>query len=314
VRVPGPVGRVTELVAPGHERSFSELRRRVRRAVGDDRRERCHGEQLRRCRGIVCRAIKQRLATPRHRRSRGNVDDPDSHRGGLQAGAEPEVGAVEQRRRAVEHADGRGRLVSAPQRERQHHRGRDATRVIRGAVERRLQMSRPSGHPGAGLGHTQLEQETRDRLRRRWLLEHASQVHGRGFGRAAAGGGARGLDQLLDDPLVGRRVAEQQMLGDALVGARTGRQQARRRAMPAGAVTAGELGVDAGTHDRMRERHRSTLFQDLRAGQDVRRRGCVGVVELGEHGGLPQIAGLQDRDRAGQPPRGPRKPVEPEQD
>ena len=66
----------------------------------------------------------------------------------------------------------------------------------------------------------------------RRLLEHTSQVHGGGLGRASPRGGACGLDQSLHDPLVRRRIAEQQMLRDAFVGARARRQQARRRPMP----------------------------------------------------------------------------------
>ena len=291
-----------------------ELGRDRRQLVGEHRRERRHREQLRWRRPVRGGALANGVAPPGHPRCGRDVDDPDADRHGLQTGGQRFLAWIDQRRGAIEHTDRRGRSVRAPEREREHHRGRDPPTVVAGAVERRLQVVGPPAQPGARFGHAELEQQTRQ-LSGRWRLDqHPAQVHRRGLRCAAARGGAGRPHQPLHHPRVGRRVRQQQVLGHALVGARIVGEQVRRLAMAAASLAAGELGVDAGAHDRVRERQRSSRLEDLGGGQQVGRRRRLLVVELGQSRGLLQVAALEDRHRAGQTAGVRGQPVEPQHD
>ena len=178
------------------------------------------GQQLgRRCR-IAGGALAQRLTAEGHRRCGRRVVQPGDDGRGLELERELGVGGIERRRGAIEHLDRLREALSAAQRERQHERCLGGCRGVRRGVDGLLQVLGPVGEPGAGLGHSEVEQQRRPVARRRWLSERPAQEDRLRLGSALLPRRAGGLDQPLDDPGIGGRLADQQVLGDALARAR----------------------------------------------------------------------------------------------
>ena len=91
---------------------------------------------------------------------------------------------------------------------RQYHRCLGGGSVCRG-VHGQLQVLLPPVEAGAGLGHSEVEQQSRPFVRRRRLGERAAQQHGLRLGSSLLPGCAGGLDQPLGDPAVCGGLADQ---------------------------------------------------------------------------------------------------------
>ena len=145
--------------------------------------------------------------------------------------ASSDVARIERRRGAIENLDRLREALGAAERVRQHHRCLGGCRGVRRGVHGLLQVLGPAGEPGARLGHSELEQQSRPVARRRRFGERSAQEDGLRLGSALLPRRARGLDQPLDDPAVGGRLADQQVLGDAPVRARLLGEQSRGTAV-----------------------------------------------------------------------------------
>lgn len=102
-------------------------------------------------------------------------------------------------------------------------------------------MLRPAVEPGAGLGHSEVEQQCRLIIRRRRFSERPAQEDRLRLGGALAPRRARSLDKALDDPVVAGGLGHQQVLGDPLVRARLLGQHVGGTPVSVRALCAGEL-------------------------------------------------------------------------
>jgi len=102
-------------------------------------------------------------------------------------------------------------------------------------------MLGPAGKPRARLGHSELQEELRPVVRRRRLGEHSTQEDGCRLGSAVPLRRPRCLEEPLDDPAVGRRLADQQVLGDPLRRAGLLGEEPRGAAVAFRALGAGQL-------------------------------------------------------------------------
>jgi hypothetical protein len=91
---------------------------------------------------------------------------------------------------------------------------------VRGGVDGLLQVLGPVGQPSARLGHSEVEQQGRAVVGRRWLGERTAQEDGLRLGSALLSRRAGPLDQPLDDPGIGGGLTGEEVPGDALVPAR----------------------------------------------------------------------------------------------
>ena len=113
---------------------------------------------------------------------------------------------------------------------------------------------------------------------------------------------ARGLDEPLDDPIVGRGLAASRCSAtrSSAPGCSASSRAARR--WPCARSARGELRIEAGADDRMDERQRPAGLEDARGRQQLGRVGGLDLVETREARRLEQVALLEDRQRPREPP------------
>ena len=125
---------------------------------------------------------------------------------------------------------------------------------------------------------------------------------------------AGGLDQPLDHPAIGGRLAGQEVLGHARGRARLLGEKLGGTAMTLRALCAGELRIDPVADERMHERQRPAGLEDPGRCQQIRRIGCLGFLQARESRRVVQIALLEHRQRSCQPAGVLRQSPEPEDD
>jgi hypothetical protein len=231
---------------------------------------------------MICGPLTQALTAGGHRGCGRRVVHPGDH--GRRLEQEPQLGVVgiERRRCAIEHLDRLREATGAAEREPEHHGCLGGGGGVRGGVDRLLQVVRPVGDPDAGIGHAEVEQQCGPVARRGWFSEGPAQERRLRLRGALLSSRAGGLDQPLDNPGIGGRLADEQVLGNSLVGVTLLRQQLSSAAVAASAFGGGELRIDSAADDRMDERQRPPGLHDPRSRQQLGRLGCLGLVEAGE--------------------------------
>ena len=275
---------------------------RLGRLVAEDRARRADRERVPRQRLRAPRALAQRPGAALDRGRRRLVDHADADRRALEHEPEHVLVRAERGGGAVEHVERVGRSQRPRERVAEHERGGRTRLGVGRGQERGLEVRLPVREAGAGVGDPELEQQRGAPARRRRLGQRAAQVRGGDLGRAAAGRRAGGLVEPVDDPRVAGGVAQEEVLGDPLrAAARI--QEPGGVPVPARTVGSGELAVDPGADDRVREGERSAGRQDLRRRELIRGDGRLVDVEPGERRRVREAGGLEDRERARQPRR-----------
>ena len=167
-------------------------------------------------REIAACPLAQRVTSKGHRGCGRRVDHPGEDSLSLELERELRVAGIERQRGTIENLDRLREALGAEKRERQHPGRLGGGGDVRRDVHGPLQVLGPAGEPGERLGHSELQQQSRLVIRRRWLVERAAQEDGCRLGSALPPRRARRLDESIDDPTVGGRLALQQVLGDAL--------------------------------------------------------------------------------------------------
>ena len=207
------------------------------------------------------------------------------------------------RRRTIENLDRLGEALSATEREPQHHSCLGGTGSVRRGVHGPLQMFGPVGEPGARLGHSELQEHSRQVDRRRRFSKRSAEEDGCRLGSATPLAHPRSLDEPRDDPAVRGGLADQQVLGDPLVRAGVLGEQPGGTAVDFRTLCAGEIGVDPAADDRMDERQRPAGLQDPGGRQQFGCLCCLDLVKARESRRLEEVALLEHRQRPSQPPR-----------
>lgn len=256
------------------------------------------------------RRARQPALIPRQPLERGLREPRRELRGQgeLSLQSQRDLGVIGRRARPHLAAD-RQRLVdAAEQRERPHERARDVEarmRIGRGVICR-AQVPQRAGPADADmaldheLGASQREQDGEALRRGRRLALGSLEIRASGGGRLRLHVARRG-EQALHDPRVAAAIRGQQMRRERDVARTVSRKQSRgslvARRPPAGR----DLVVDRRAHDRVDELERAPAAQDRGGRQKVGRFGGASLVELGQRGGVAQLAArAEDGDGEGE--------------
>ena len=204
--------------------------------------------------------------------------------------------------------------MTAAEREPQHHGCFGSCRGVRRGVHGQLQVLGPVGESSVRLGHSEVEQQCRPLAGRRRFGERPAQEDGLRLGSALLPRRARGLDQPLDDPAIGGRIACQQVLGDVRGRARVFGEQLGGAAVALRALGARESRVEPVPDDRMHEPQRPAVLEDSRSRQQICRLGRLLLFETRELRCLEKVALLEYCQRSCEPPGMLRQPLQPEAD
>ena len=244
-----------------------------------------------------CPAVHDRGGGPK-------IVDPGAHRCGLEQ--ERDFGVVvgiDRRRGVVQQIDRLREVLSAAECEPENHGGVGRCGGVRRGFDRPPQVLGPAGKPGVGLGHSEVEQQSRTVVGRRRFGERSAQEDRLRLVRTLLSGRARCLDEPAEDPCVAAGLGDEQVLGDALARSCLLGEQVGGTTVRVRALRAGELDVDAVTDDRVHEGQWQARVEDPRARQQLGRAGGFRLVELREARRAMEVALLEDRERACQPAR-----------
>ena len=225
LREPGCVGEPGsprhrfEHLASGRQGAERQLRAGRGRLVGRHRDERRGGEELgRRGRGCL-RPFACSPAPAGGGGRRNGIDQLDSRSHRVEKHPPLLIRAVERRPGTVEHVDGIGGALRAAECDSQDDRGVDPRRVVHRGLDRTLEVGTPLGDSSPGLRDPERKQNRGTLILPRRLGERPAEIAGGALGSAGPGRHVSRIEQAIDAPRVGRRVAREQVLGDTLLGA-----------------------------------------------------------------------------------------------
>ena len=150
---------------------------------------------------------------------RNGIDQLDSGSHRVEQHAPLLIRAVERRPGTVEHVDGIGGALRTAECDSQDDRGVDPRRVVHRGLDRALEVGTPLGEAGPGLRDPERKQNRGTLILPRRLGERPAEIAGGALGSAGPGRRVSRVEQAVDAPRVGRRLAREQVLGDALLGA-----------------------------------------------------------------------------------------------